>query len=149
MSLRTMNLLEIWSRSHLTGWSRNHTDLWRRGLTRRKFIGASVVATAGALTVPAWMPARVEADANDPTPIPQTIAPGAPFHVQLPGAGQPGTITNFEGVVGVAAVGGTGTATNVITGATERLNFDVDNRFMKGVYVGAGGQTYHATFAFV
>ena len=125
-----------------------HTHRWQRGLTRRQFIGTSAAATAGALTAPAWLPALVAADANDPTPIPQTVFPGAPFHVQLPGTGEPISITNFEGVVGVAAVGGQGTATNPATGATERLNFDVDNRFMKGRYVGASGQTYHATFAF-
>lgn len=152
MGLRTMNLMNLWkipSELSLPAGHWNHAHLWRRGLTRRQFIGASVVATAGALTAQGWMPARVEADATDPTPIPQTVAPGAPFHVQLPGTGEPAVITNFQGVVGVAAVGGAGTATNIITGATERLTFDVDNRFMKGMYVGASGQTYHATFAFV
>ena len=99
--------------------------------------------------MPAWFPALVDADATDPTPIPQTVFPGVPFHVQLPGTGEPATITDFRGVVGVAAVGGQGTATNVVTGTSERLNFDVDNRFMIGVYVGSGGQTYAASFAFV
>ena len=126
-----------------------HSHFWPRALSRRQFIGASAAATAGALTAPVWMPALVDAAANDPTPIPQTIAPGLPFHVVGPGAGEPATITNFEGVVGVAAVGGQGTASNVITGARERLLFDVDNRFMRGRYVGTGGQTYQATFAFV
>jgi hypothetical protein len=128
---------------------RGHPHFWQRALSRRQFIGASAAATAGALTAPAWLPTLVQADANDPTPIPQTVAPGLPFHIQLPGAGDPASITNFKGVVGVAAGGGQGTGTNVITGKTERLLFDVDNRFMSGMYVGAGGQTYHATFAFV
>lgn len=125
---------------------RGHPHFWERGLSRRQFIGSSAAATAAALTSPAWLPTLVAADANDPTPIPQSLGP---FHIQLPGMGEPSTITNFRGVVGVGAVGGQGTATNVITGKSERLNFDVDNRFMKGVYVGTGGQTYHATFAFV
>ena len=128
---------------------RGHQHRWQRGLSRREFIGASAAASAAALTAPAWLPSLVEAGASDPTPIPQTVAPGLPFHVVFPGTGEPATINNFKGVVGVAAVGGQGTATNVKTGATERLLFDVDNRFMKGTYVGAGGQTYHATFAFV
>jgi hypothetical protein len=124
---------------------RGHPHFWQRGLSRRQFIGASAAATAGALTAPAWLPSLAQADANDPTPIPQSIGP---FHIQLPGQGEPSTITDFQGVVGVAAVGGMGTATNVITGGSERLNFDADNRFMMGTYV-AGGHTYHATFAFV
>ena len=128
---------------------RGHQHFWQRALSRRQFIGASVAATAGALSAPLWMPTLARADANDPTPIPQTVVPGAPFHVQLPGTGEPASITNFMGVIGVAAVGGQGTATNLITGQTERLIVDVDNRFMKGTYIGAGGHSYEATFAFV
>jgi hypothetical protein len=116
-------------------------------LSRRRFIGTT--AAGGAALASVLWPARVYAAASDPTPIPQTVAPGLPFHIVLPGTGEPSTITNFSGVVGVASVGGEGTAVNTLTGETERLLFDVDNRFMNGTYVGAGGQTYSATFAFV
>src|SRR5262245_3327705 len=107
--------------------------------SRRRFIGTA--AAGGATLASALWPARLRAAASDPTPIPQTVAPGLPFHIMLPG-GEPSSITNFSGVVGVAALSGEGTAIDTVTGQTERLLFDVDNRFMKGTYVGAGGQTY-------
>jgi hypothetical protein len=125
-----------------------HTHLWRLHMSRRSFVGR-ITAGAAVITSPLWRPSLASAAASDPTPIPQTVAPGLPFHVVLPGMGEPSSINNFRGVVGVAAVGGQGTAIDTNTGATERLLFDVDNRFMKGIYVGAGGQTYEATFAFV
>jgi len=115
--------------------------------SRRRFIGTA--AAGGAALASALWPTRVHAAASDPTPIPQTVAPGLPFHVVLPGTGEPSSITNFSGVVGVAAASGEGTAIDTLTGQTERLLFDIDNRFMKGTYVGAGGQRYSATFAFV
>jgi len=118
-------------------------------MSRRAFIGRAA-AGAAVITSPLWRPAVVSAAASDPTPIPQTVAPGAPFHVVLLAPGtEPSLINNFRGVVGGAAVGGQGTALNTDTGATERLLFDIDNRFMKGTYVGAGGHTYESTFAFV
>jgi len=128
-----------------------HTHFLRDGMSRRDFIARAVTGTA-VITSPLWRPAVANAAASDPTPIPQTI-PGTPFHFDFPGPppaqGEPSTINNFRGVIGVAMLGGQGTGTNTDTGATERLLFDIDNRFMKGVYVGAGGQTYEATFAFV
>jgi hypothetical protein len=124
-----------------------HAHFGRGRMSRRRFMGTAAVGGATAASV-LW-PTRAFAAASDPTPIPQTVAPGLPFHIVLPGTGEPSTISNFRGVVGVAAVGGEGTAFNTLTGETERLLFDVDNRFMKGTYVGAGGQTYSATFAFV
>ena len=128
---------------------RGHAHFWQRGMSRRQFIGSAAAVGGAAATSSLWMPLVAQAVANDPTHIPQTAAPGLPFHIVLPGTGEPSSITNFHGVVGVAAVGGQGTGTNTETGATERLLFDMDNRFMKGTYVGAGGQTYEATFAFV
>ena len=130
---------------------RGHPHFWQRAMSRRQFIGTSAAATAGAITAPLWMPTLAAADASDPTPIPQTIStPFGDFHTQPPAPGvEASSITDFMGVVGVAAVRGAGMSTNVITGASEPLKFGVHNAFMKGEYVGAGGQTYHATFAFV
>jgi len=125
-----------------------HAHFYKGDLSRRSFIGR-ITAGAAVITSPLWRPTLLNAAASDPTPIPQTVAPGLPFHVVLPGMGEPSSINNFRGVVGVAAVGGQGTGVNTDTGATERLLFDIDNRFMKGTYVGAGGHTYEATFAFV
>ncbi len=125
-----------------------HAHFHSGDMSRRSFIGR-ITAGAAVITSPFWRPTLLNAAASDPTPIPQTVAPGVPFHVVLPGMGEPSSINNFRGVVGVAALGGQGTGVNTDTGATERLLFDVDSRFMKGTYVGAGGHTYEATFAFV
>jgi hypothetical protein len=126
----------------------SHALFWQGGMSRRGFIGWAAAGGA-VITSPLWRPMLARAAASDPTPIPQTLAPGLPFHVVLPGTGEPSSINDFRGVVGAAAVGGQGTATNTETGETERLLFDIDNRFMKGTYVGAGGHAYEATFAFV
>jgi hypothetical protein len=102
------------------------------------------------MTAPLWVPALAEASSVDPTPIPDTIGPGAPFHVQLPGSGNElSTITDFNGVLGVAGVSGTGTGTNTNTGAPTRLVFDADLRFMQGQYIGMNGQNHEGTFVFV
>jgi hypothetical protein len=92
-----------------------------------------------------------------PKPIGIGAVPfGVPVHhfppvpVQLPGPiNEPSQITDFNGMVGICRVTGAGTATDEATGATSRLNFQVDNGFMDGLYVGEDGQTHHGTFAFV
>ena len=42
-----------------------------------------------------------------------------------------------------------GTATDTRSGATSRLIYDVDNRFMKGVFVGTDGKHHNGAFAFI
>ena len=127
-----------------------HRHFWQRALSRRQFLGASAAATGAAVTAPLWVPALAEASSVDPRPIPDTIFPGAPFHVQFPVAGNElSTITNFNGALGVAAVGGTGTGTNTSTGAATPLVFDADMRFMQGEYIGMDGQNHEGTFVFV
>jgi hypothetical protein len=49
----------------------------------------------------------------------------------------------------VATVGGTGTGTDLTTGKTSNLAFDVDMRFMQGTYVAMDGHRRHGTFGFV
>ena len=58
--------------------------------------------------------------------------------------GEPSSITNFNGFVGVAHVEGTGT-----DGSGNNLLWDADLRFMKGVFEGADGKLQNGTFAFV
>src|SRR5260370_548010 len=88
-----------------------------------------------------------------PTPIPgglPLLGLGGPlFHVFLPApAVEPCTISNFNGFVGWAAVGGMGTRT--VTGqAPEHLPFESDVRFMSGEFVGADGRNHHGAFAFI
>jgi len=118
-------------------------------------VGAAGVASAAATSL-LWVPilARAEGAEGDsatiaPRPIPQTVAPGAPFHVEVPGPGtEPSSITDFHGTIGVAALGGTGVGTDA-NGKHEDLLHDVDVRFMKGKYVGVDNRRHEATFVFV
>jgi hypothetical protein len=129
-----------------------HKHFWDRALTRRQFIGTSAVVGGAAMTAPLW-PSLVASAATplpDPRPIPQTIAPGAPFHVQLLGTtSEPSTITDFHGIVGGVDLLGTGVATDTTTGAETQMFTAIDNRFMQGVYVGVDGKHHFATFGFV
>jgi len=88
-----------------------------------------------------------------PLPIPgglQLLGPGGPlFHLFLPATGaEPSTITDFNGFVGWAAVGGMGTHTPVGE-APSHLPFESDIRFMLGEFVGADGKNHHGAFAFI
>jgi hypothetical protein len=62
---------------------------------------------------------------------------------------EPSQITDFNGLVGVTRVTGSGTGKDKVTGASSRLNFQVDNGFMSGLYVGEDRREHHGTFAFV
>jgi hypothetical protein len=58
--------------------------------------------------------------------------------------GEPSSITDFNGFVGVALVDGTGT-----DGSGNPLVWEADLRFMRGVYRGADGELHHGAFALV
>jgi hypothetical protein len=94
-----------------------------------------------------------------PVPIPGSSLPipnpfgGPDVHFRVPGpadsthprlGGEPSTITNFNGFVGVVQVSGTGT-----DGSGNPLLWEVDLRFMKGVYRAADGTIQRGTFAFL
>ncbi|HKV56981.1 MAG TPA: twin-arginine translocation signal domain-containing protein [Ktedonobacteraceae bacterium] len=132
-----------------------HTHFWERAmLSRRQFMETAAGATGVVLASGFWMPGRALADNAAPRPIPGGIQPFGPgtelFHVFpiAPGV-ELSTITDFHGSIGGAEVQGTGTATNTGTGATSALLFDVDMRFMQGVYVGMDGETHRGTFSFI
>jgi hypothetical protein len=123
-------------------------------VTRRWVIQGGAVIAGGVVAGAALGagPASAAGDkfrnrAAEPRPIPGGIQPFGPgtetFHVFLPGAGDPSTITDFDGVVGIADVQGVG------TGANARSAFDADMRFMRGRYVGLDGRRHHGTFGFV
>ena len=86
-----------------------------------------------------------------PNPIPGTTVfiPGTPaFHATFPVAGvEVASITDFNGIVGVAHVTGTGTGTD--TSGSSSLTVDADMRFMQGLYTGVDGHNYQATFGFI
>jgi hypothetical protein len=103
------------------------------------------------------------APGGPPLPIPGGFAnpTGGPFvHINLPGpvdqpppnpptspqpnTNDPSLITDFNGEIGVASVSGTGTDNHGNT-----LYFNVDLRFMQGVYRDVNGQQQHGTFALV
>jgi hypothetical protein len=128
-----------------------HTHFWERALTRRQFIGTSALVGGAAMTAPLWSTALVEAATMvDPVPIPQTIFPTAPFHIELLGLkAEPSTITNFKGIVGGVDLFGTGVGTDTKTGIKTKLFTAIDNRFMQGVYAGVDGRQHQATFGFV
>lgn len=101
---------------------------------------------------------------SSPKPIPGgldffqllTGTPGPLFHVLPPtlylpdgSTNEPSTITDFNGFLAAAEIQGTGTATDTSTGETTQLTFDVDMRFMDGVYVGEDGRTRRGTFGFI
>jgi hypothetical protein len=119
--------------------------------TRRRFLAAGAgLGAAGFLggQVLGAGPALAARRAGDPRPIPggtQFLAPDITevFHVFEPGAGEPNTITDFNGFVGVAHITGTG------AGANAGLSFDVDNRFITGEYIALNGQHSNATFGFL
>ena len=76
---------------------------------------------------------------------------GPDVHQELPGpadstvpglGGEPSTITDFNGFVGVAHVEGTGTDNH-----GNSLFWDVDLRFMDGVFRGDDGRAHQGTFA--
>jgi hypothetical protein len=141
-----------------------HRHFAQRLLSRRGFLEKTGL-TVGALAASGLLPEVARAAATFkshghnstttamPLPIPgglQLLGPGGPlFHVFLPAPGvEPCTVTNFNGFVGWAAVGGTGTRT-VNGQAPEHLPFEADLRFMSGEFVGADGRNHHGAFAFI
>ena len=140
-----------------------HRHFTQRLLSRRGFLEKSGI-TLGALAASGILPELARASAlkahghnsttaATPLPIPgglQLLGPTGPlFHVFLPAAGaEPSTITNFNGFVGWAAVGGMGTHT-VNGQAPEHLPFEADVRFMRGEFVGADGRNHHGAFCFI
>ena len=124
----------------------------RHGFSRRAFVGGAAAATGAALGSGLLSPAAALAWSSQPAPKPTTAVTtvgGVSFHFTAFGPGMdPSSITDFKGLVGVADVRGTGTATKP-DGKVEKLLFDTDMRFMKGVYVGQDGAVHRGTFGFV
>jgi hypothetical protein len=128
-----------------------HDHFWERAHSRGVFVRRAAGAAGAALAGSMWLPALARAERGKTTAAPRPI-PGNPalggFHVQVPGEGnEPSTIFDFNGFVGIAHIVGTGTA-RMADGLRRRLFFDVDNRFMTGVYVGFDGRIHRGTFAF-
>ena len=128
-----------------------HAHFWERAMSRRVLVrraaGAGGVAITGWLAMPTLARAGGAVTSAEPTPVPGNPALGG-LHIHLPGENsEPAAITDLNGFVGIGAVKGAGTAT-LADGSTQRMFFDVDNRFMQGEFVGADGRMHHGTFAF-
>jgi hypothetical protein len=130
-----------------------------RNFSRRQFIqtGGAVAAVIGAGVL---RPRILHAAApDDPLPIPGgTPAVGGAFHFYGPTPdgsldpidAEPSSITNLNGVVGLAYIDGTVTRTRISTGETEEFPFlGSDMRFMQGVYRGVDGRPRQGTFGFI
>jgi hypothetical protein len=124
-----------------------HDHFWQRAMSRRQFLGTTAVATAAVATSPMWFPVLADASGRDPSPIPGGFFPG--YHAFLGPGVEPSSIFNYRGTTGVAAVQGTGTAWNTETGESKTVNFDSDNRFMRGQYIGMDGEHHKGTFGFI
>jgi hypothetical protein len=119
-----------------------------------------MAGTAGALGTGLLWPTWAWAAARDPKPNPGGFAnpTGGPFlHFNFPGpadappinGNDPTTITDFDGYIGQTEVQGMGTGTNTDTGETFPLLFDVDARFMQGIYQSVDGRFLEARFVFL
>jgi len=139
-----------------------HTHLLTRPLSRRSFLRSVAIAGGAAVMAATGLPQLARADDDGiatvfPRPIGIGVAPfGIPIHhfPPVPVLGpavinEPSQITDFNGMVGICRVTGAGTGTDLGTGTTTRLNYQVDNGFMDGLYVGEDGQTHHGTFGFI
>jgi hypothetical protein len=134
----------------VTGPERTHHQ--HHGIARRDFVlgtagltGAAVGGSwlGGATTAAADSSHRLSTAAPRPIPGGFQLEPGGEvFHVILPGQGEPNTITDFKGTVGVAVIDGRG------TGANASRAFEVDIRFMEGTFVGLDGKRNFGTFGF-
>jgi hypothetical protein len=127
-------------------------------LTRRRLLKtlagqtlAGVVASTGLVaavprgpsTARAQLPYLPESP-SDPTRIPGGVRDSGHF---LPGRGlKVSTINDFDGVVGIAHLFGSGTGF-LADGSTMPLTYQVDNRFMVGTYVAVDGVVRQGTFA--
>lgn len=131
-------------------------------MSRREFVRNTGVSIAGGVALGAGIlrPIRAHAAApDDPLPIPGgSPTLGGGFHVYGPSPtgfidpidAEPASITNFNGVVGLAYVDGMVTQTRVSDGHQERYPFVAsDMRFMQGVYRGVDGKPRQGTFGFI
>jgi hypothetical protein len=131
-------------------------------MPRRQFITTAVktfgvVLGSGMIGSEIWRPRPLLA--GDPTvvapkPIPggfRYFGPGSElFHGFSPGCGlEPSSITDFNGLVGVAHIQGNGTQTDTSTGKDTTLFFDADMRFMQGHYIGVDGKRHKSCFCFL
>jgi hypothetical protein len=132
-----------------------------RHVSRREFVRTTggAIAAGAALGSGLLRPRTAFAAAlDDPLPIPGGSPALGGFHIFGPTPdgsldpidAEPVSITNFNGVVGLAYIDGTVTRTRISTGERDELPFIAsDMRFMQGVYRGVDGKPRQGTFGFI
>lgn len=120
--------------------------------SRRRFLGAMAGALGAGLAFPGAT--RAGGPIVLPRPVPggvRPLGPGTPiFHVFPPvPLAEPSTITDFNGVIGVTELQGTGTGANTKTGTSAQLSWDIHMVFMKGEYIGVDNHHHQGTFGFI
>jgi hypothetical protein len=140
-----------------------HAHFWERALSRRQVLARAAGVAGTAIAAPFILPGVAKGAApglGEPRPIPGgTQIPGIGLiHFYFPavnpvgspdtiesGRGDPSTITDFNGFIGV---GEWGPATGEDQAGTT-LYWAADVRFMDGEYVGLDGRHRQGAFAFV
>ena len=151
--------------------ARNNMLPVQRGLSRRSFLGASLAGASLALLKPSLSLAQRSLQEGiyplmntvNPTPYQLDLGELGKIHLHLPtdtlmpdsgvpvidtGGGDPSTIMDFQGTVGVfEPFGGTGVRTNP-DGSTEEMWWAADIRFLDGEYIDVDGNQQEGTFGF-
>jgi hypothetical protein len=128
-----------------------HRHFWDRAFSRRQFMQAAGAA-AGVLGAGHWTAAGASVPGDFPTAIPGgfMFPPLTElFHNHAPNVfdppdTDPSGIFNFNGQIGYAIIDGRGTGH-----PGGQLFFEVDLRFMKGVYVATNGHYLNRTFCLI
>jgi len=157
----------IW-RAEIGHRSAGHSHFWERALSRRQLLARSAglagVAAGSALGMPA-LAAAAAPGPGEPNPIPggTTIDGLGLFHFYFPtssnpvgspdtiesGRGDPSTITDFNGFLGVGEFGSPASPGTGKDGDGTTLYWGADVRFMDGEYVGVDGRHRQGAFAFI
>jgi hypothetical protein len=140
-----------------------HAHFWERALSRRSLMqaaGAAGLALAGGRMLrPAAGWAASTGGGAEPRPIPGgfVTVDDRRWHAYPPGPSdpldpssvmnEPSAITDFDGVMTIAQVQGTGTEES--GGQSMPLPYDADMRVMAGRYVGFDGQEHRGTFVLI
>jgi hypothetical protein len=141
-----------------------HAHFWDRALSRRQMLGRTAGLAGAAVGAAYWLPgmargATLQAGAPRPIPGGTQVGPLGFFHFFFPtganpagatatidnGLGDPSTIFDFHGSIGVGDFGG-GTGKDQ-SGRTRYWAADV--RFMTGTFVDLDGRVQQGAFSFI
>ena len=156
----------IWDR-HFPDRRVGHEHFWERALSRRRFIGATLT-TGAALSVPSFAPFIAEAKSGstlpdpllDGTPLPAAggvVKTRSFFFPTLPNpagatnvvaqyTGDPSTIRDFMGTLGLVEFPPTGAVDDPVFGGKF---WAADTRFMQGQFIDRKGNKHRGTLVFI